>query len=134
MVRFGLIPRFVDPFPRPELATGKLVSVATGSSEDSSVTFTLFGNILVLGGWGVASLVVTVAAIATAVSLLLRKITPMRMALVVGLVINPLWIESTYPDFVAGVLQGWVSTAAALLMITVVRSVDEAVTTRFRLR
>jgi hypothetical protein len=117
MTYVGIVPRFLDPLPRPEVATGKLLSVATGSSSSSSVTFTFFGNIWLLGGDGPISLVLVVGSIAGAVSLALRRISPFRLALFMSVVLDPLWIESSYPDFLAGVLQSSVEIAAALLLI-----------------
>jgi hypothetical protein len=112
IVRFGLIPRFLDP-GRGTLSTAIDLSVALGGANDSAGTFTVLGTVWSLNG-GYAAVLIYVGSAAAAFALLYRRITPMRLGFAMLFVSTVLWIEATYPDNVAGLLQGFVSLLVAM--------------------
>jgi hypothetical protein len=114
ILRFGLIPRVLDP-DRGELPSGKALSAALGGSSRSSSTFTVLGTVWSLNGGylGVAAYVGAVSAVMTA---LCRRLTPTRLAMAMSLASLMVWIESVYPDNVVGTLQAVVSLAVALTL------------------
>jgi len=119
VLRFGLIPRALDP-GRGELSTGKALNVAMGGTSSSSTTFTTLGTIWSLNG-GFVGVMIYSGFVAAAFSLVYRHVTPIRLAIVVLLVYHVIWIESTYPDNIAAVLQGLVSLTAAWALMALLR-------------
>jgi hypothetical protein len=115
ILRFGLIPRALDP-ERGSLPSGTTLSVALGSASTSSSTFTVLGTIWSLDG-GYLGVIVYVACVALAFSLICMRLTPVRLAFAMLLVSDLLWIEATYPDNLAAVLQGLLSLAFAWVLL-----------------
>jgi len=118
ILRFGLIPRALDP-NRGSLPGGTTLSLALGSTSTSSSTFTLLGTIWSLDG-GYLGVIIYVGSVCLAFSLVSRRLTPVRLALAMLLVSQLLWIEATYPDNLAAVLQGLVGLAFAWVTVVVV--------------
>lgn len=120
VIRYGLIPRFLDG-DRPPLSTGNAINVALGGSAESSFNFLPVATAYVLDGPG--AVVAVYAAWALGLRLFLRSgwaATPLRLS-VLGLALaGPLGWFATYPDTVAGFVQGLVSLVpvAAALAIT----------------
>jgi hypothetical protein len=119
ILRFGLIPRALDP-NRGEISTSKALNVAMGGSSSSAMTFTTIGTIWSLDG-GFVGVMIYCGFVAAAFSLVYRHMTPIRIAIAVFLVYHLIWIETTFPDNIAAVLQGLVSLAAAWAMTAVLR-------------
>jgi hypothetical protein len=119
ILRFGLIPRALDP-NRGEISTSKALNVAMGGNSFSATTFTTLGTIWSLDG-GFVGVMIYSGFVAAAFSLVYRRVTPLRIAVAVLLVYNLLWIETTFPDDVAAVLQGLVSLATAWALTAVLR-------------
>lgn len=120
MARYGLVPSAIDPFNRAELATGKTLNAAVGHSATSSLTFTVLGNIRALGG-GTAAMMLVVGLLSVVFTLVSRELTPIRLVLVLALTKNLIWVESMYPDGLAGALQAWASGLCALLFIAMLQ-------------
>ena len=120
VVRFGLIPRVVDP-GRGELSTGRLLSGALGYSPRSAYTTTILGNIYLLGG-GMVAVFVVPALLGVACSGLIRRLRAFSMVLVLGVIQTCLWIESLWPDGLGAPLQIFVSTLIAIAFLKVLRS------------
>jgi hypothetical protein len=112
IVRFGLVPRFLDS-GRGNLSTPDTLSAALGESPYSADTFTILGTLWSLNG-GYVAVVIYAGAIATVFALLYRRVTPMRMAFGMLVIANCLWIEATYPDNIAGLAQGCLSLLVAM--------------------
>jgi hypothetical protein len=112
IVRFGLVPRLLDP-GRGSFSTSIDLNVALGGTSNSAETFTVLGTLWSLNG-GYAAVLVYAAGAAAAFALIYRRLTPMRVALSMIFVSNILWIEATYPDNVAGLLQALVSLLVAM--------------------
>jgi hypothetical protein len=112
ILRFGLVPRFLDP-GRGDFVAGKALNTAVGGSSNSSLTFTLLGTLWSLNG-GYAGVVIYVICVAGAFSLVVRRLSPARVAFAILMISNLLWIEGIYPANLTGMLQGLVSLAVAL--------------------
>jgi hypothetical protein len=112
ILRFGLIPRFLDP-GRGTISTPTELSVFLGEGSGSADTFTLLGTLWSFNG-GYAGVVLYVGACAAAFALIFRRITPMRVSFAMLFVEILLWIEGTYPDDIAGLLQALLSLIVAL--------------------
>jgi len=121
IVRFGLIPRALDP-GRGSLPGGTTLSVAVGSTSQSSSTFTVLGTLWSLNG-GFPGVILYVGCVALAICIIARRLTPTRLALAMLLVNNLIWIEVTYPDNVAAALQGLISLAIAWLLTLAIGTV-----------
>lgn len=113
LIRYGLLPRALDP-SRPPLRTGSDLSVALGSSSTSSDTLTTVGDIYVEYGWHYVMFVF--AGIAAIVAWTIRRRGPWSMCILGLLVSQALWIESTWPNIVPAVLQGTVSLGVVWLL------------------
>lgn len=120
-IRYGLVPRIIDS-GRPNLRTGAKLSESLGGSSVSSSTLTILGNMYALGG-GMSGLIIAPFVVAGGVALLLRRINPLTLALSLVAWSSLVWIESTWPDGLAGVLQVLVS---ALVVFGVVRACQSA--------
>jgi hypothetical protein len=119
ILRFGLIPRALDQ-DRGALPSGTGLNVALGSSSYSATTFTTLGTIWSLNG-GYLGVVVWVGLVSLAFTLFCRRITAARLAFGMLLSYDLVWIESTYPDNLAGLLQGLISLSVALTVLWVTR-------------
>lgn len=113
-IRYGLLPRVVDR-GRDPLHTSNDLSVAYGGVDTSSYTLTMIGTCRAFTGTG--GMMMLVAGTAGLVRFLRSRETPLRLAMVMVVVQAAVWIESTYPDAVAAVLQAAVSMSVALLVI-----------------
>jgi hypothetical protein len=116
-LRYGLVPRIIDS-GRPDVSTGGKLSAVLGGSSRSSSTFTILGNIYSLGG-GLSGLIAAPFLVAGGVVLLLRRTNPLTLALALGTWTSLVWIESTWPDGLAGTLQ---ILPSALVVFGVVRA------------
>jgi hypothetical protein len=119
ILRSGLIPRAVDSH-RPLIQTGTLISEATGGTGRSSETFTTFGELWFLHGYG--GFVLADALIALFGTVLFRQRGPYAFVLFGGVVANLLQAEAAFPDAIAGFLQFAVSAAVALMILRPVRA------------
>ena len=115
VVRYGLIPRALDP-DRPPLPSGKLLNAALGGSARSSNTFTVIGNLYSLDG-GLAAIAVYCSLLALWTAALVRRLSPLRLALFAITVHGMLWIEGIYPDSLIGLVQATVSVSLVWLLV-----------------
>jgi hypothetical protein len=129
--RYGLIPRFVDP-DRPQIATGRLLSVLVGSTSTSSYTFMLVGNLWMLEGlWG---LIIYPALVALLFKfLLLRRASPLSAGILVLAIYYLSWMGATYPDVVIGFVQAVVAALVAYGLIARTRFGHERPKRRWRI-
>jgi hypothetical protein len=111
ILKFGLLPRLLDP-DRPELATGKRVSVALGGAPNTSFGFTTLGNVYVLSGHVDVIVFVVVFALLMGVLLRLRGVAPFVLSVLVAR--ECFWIDAGYPDSIAGLLAGAMAMVIAL--------------------
>ncbi len=117
-LRFGLLPRFLDP-GRSNLQTASQISVAEGGVITSSATLTTLGDAYALQGWpGVALFVVPLTL---AMGIAVRRRSAWGYMFVAILIASGVWIESTYPDCLAAILQASVSLVVMGVLITVLR-------------
>jgi hypothetical protein len=117
MVRYGLIPRALDPDPnRATVSTGQLLNAALGGSPNSSFSFTVLGNVEVLAGTFGMLLYMMVVTSAMAFAVRRRGVAGLVFACL--LVQHCLWIESTYPDGIGALIQGLTSGAVAFIFLT----------------
>jgi hypothetical protein len=114
ILRFGLIPRVLDP-NRPNVAVGSVFSVAIGGSSVSASNFTTVGSLIAIGGW-TAIILYSVGA-ALMVAILLRRNNAWAFAAFALAASELLWIETNYPQNVMAFLQGLVSLAGAYLAV-----------------
>lgn len=117
ILRYGLVPRFLDP-GRPESSTGARINVYLGGSATSSYSFLSATNLYVLDGPVATSLFYVMWAVA--LSILLRggrRVTPLRVMYLGFAVAGPLGWFTTYPDSSIGLIQGIVSTAPVALFV-----------------
>jgi len=122
VIRYGLLPRFVDA-DRPPLSTGSAINVYLGGTSESSFNFLPVATAYVLDGpWVVVGVY---AAWAVGLHLLLRngwRATPLRVS-VLGLALaGPLGWFGTYPDTSVGFVQGLVSLVPLAIALHVARS------------
>jgi hypothetical protein len=122
MVRYGLIPRALDP-DRPTISTGIKINIHLGGSATSTYTFLPVTTTYVLGG--PLYLILWYAFWAALTALVLRggrNLTVLRIV-VVGLVFSgPLGWFSTFPDRTIGVVQFFVSFLPILLFFLLEKS------------
>jgi hypothetical protein len=111
MLRYGLVPSVLDPH-RAGLASGVILNNTIGGSPVSSTTFTTVGSVLVFAGWG--GLVLYFAAVPLLIFALTRRLTPHTVVLLMLALNSLLIIERTYPDSIAGFLQGLIAALAAM--------------------
>lgn len=122
MVRFGLIPRFLDP-DRPTISTGIKINVYLGGSSTSGYSFLPVTTAYVLGG--PLYVVFWYAFWALFLSITLRggnRLTVTRIVLVALVLTGPLGWFSTFPDRTISVIQFFVSFLPILLFLTVERA------------
>lgn len=116
-LRYGLVPRFLDP-DRPTLATGNRINVFLGGSETSSFTFLPVTTLYVLQG--PFATVAFYALLAMVLAVALRsgsRLTPGRLV-TFGLVsAGPLSWFAGYPDSTIGCLQGLVAALPLLAVL-----------------
>jgi hypothetical protein len=113
LIRYGLLPRLVDP-SRPPLRTASELSVALGSTSTNSDSLTSVGDIYVENGWlGVLMVYAVIAALA---AWFIRRRSPWSMCMLGLLISQAVWIESTWPIVVPSVLQGLVSLGVIWLV------------------
>lgn len=121
ILRYGLIPRFLDP-GRPSLSTGNLINVYLGGVAESSFTFLPVTTTYVLEG----PLVAAGVYVGWVVLLFLllrhgRRVTPLRLAVLALVLAGPLSWFATYPDDTIGLLQGTVSLAPVAVALHLLR-------------
>lgn len=123
VMRFGLVPRFIDS-GRRELSSGQDLNVALGGPSSSAASLTVFGNVYVyLGIFGVMAYAAVSSILLTVVR---RRSGPWwtgATALIVG---HLLWIEATFPDSIAALLQGVLALGGAIAASRLLRSVRVA--------
>jgi len=119
VIDIGVLPRALQP-GRPVLQTGALISVATGGPNTSSMTLTTFGEVWLLhSGLGLA---ITCAVIAAVGGLLIRDRHPYAFVILAAVIWQLLWIESSFPDAIAGFLQFSLSGGVAMLLFRPTRT------------
>ena len=116
LIEFGLIPRFLES-GRGTINTGSGLSVALGSPADNSSTVTALGFAYLEQSW--LGIILYVGCASLAVGVVIRRRGPWALAMLAVLLLNLIWIESTYPDMIAGVLQDVVSLGAALVFVEI---------------
>ncbi len=114
LVRFGLLPRAVDR-GRGNLETADQISVAEGGTLTSAATLTSIGDAYAIDGW--TGLVIYALMITVVMAVALRRRSLWGYLVAATLVTSAIWIESTYPDLIAAVLQGLVSLAVAAAVV-----------------
>jgi hypothetical protein len=117
MVRYGLVPRFLDR-DRPTVASGRLINVAVGGSDTSSYSLLTIGNVWFFAG--PRGLVAFQALLAVYLALLLAgRPGPFRLAVALLAVQDFALMTNTYPDTVASHIQSLVSLVGAVLVARV---------------
>jgi hypothetical protein len=114
LLLFGLVPRVFDQ-SRGTLNTGENLSVVVGGSSTSSDTATAFGNAYIIEGWKGVILYSGLSAMAAGMAV--RRRGPWAFALLAVIAQTCLLVEEPYPDMLAGLLQGCVSWAVALIAV-----------------
>jgi hypothetical protein len=117
LLLFGLVPRVFDQ-GRGTLDTGENLSVAVGGSATSSDSATAFGDAYIIGGWSGVILYSGLSALAA--GMVVRRQGPWAFALLGVIAQTCLLVEAPYPDMLAGLLQGCVSWAAALVIVQLI--------------
>ncbi len=113
-VRYGLVPRLLDP-DRPPLSTGALLNVMMGGTLNSSYTFMLIGNIWIFDGYlGLVAYFVIVALLVA--WLYSRRMGPAKSSVLVLAIQYLLWMGGTYPESLIGFFQALVSFCLAWLV------------------
>lgn len=126
-LRYGLVPRFLDP-ERPALSSGNSVNEFMGGSSTSAYTFLPVATTWFF--WGAVATVLLYALFALAMVSLRpwRSIgrRPIALVLMTYLVSGPLAWFATPPDATAGMIQAIVAASPVLLVLVVwARSVAE---------
>ncbi|MCK2035915.1 hypothetical protein KZC51_07180 [Microbacterium sp. SSW1-49] len=122
MLRFGLIPRFLDP-DRPTISTGIKINVYLGGSSTSGYSFLPVTTAYVLGGPLSVGLWYAFWAFFLALTLRGGKgLTVTRIVLVALVLTGPLGWFSTFPDRTISVIQFFVSSLPILLFLAVERA------------
>lgn len=120
-LRYGLVPRFLDP-DRPTLSTGNRINVYLGGSNTSSFTFLPVTTLYVLQG--PVATVGFYALLAMILAMVLRsgsRLTPSRLV-IFGLVsAGPLSWFAGFPDSTIGCLQGLVASLPLLAVLHLAR-------------
>lgn len=117
LLLFGLVPRVFDQ-SRGTLHTAENLSIAVGESPTTSDTATSFGNAYIVDGWKGVLLYSGLAALVT--GMVIRRRGPWAFALLAIIAQSCLLVETFYPDMLAGLLQGCISWAAALVVVELV--------------
>ncbi|MCC2594328.1 hypothetical protein LKO27_13025 [Tessaracoccus sp. OS52] len=121
LLRYGLVPRFVDP-DRDEVSTGRVLNVALGGSRESSYSFGPVTNAYVLEG--PVYLFFYYVAVSLLVAVIWRRgarITPIRMVLLALMFHGPLGWFSTFPDNLIGTLQDLASSLPLIVTLSFLR-------------
>lgn len=129
-VRFGVLPRFIDP-GRGELSTGRLLSIVHGRSGQSSSTATIVGNVFLFGG-GMVAVFTVPFLVATVVGLLTLRPNPLSLTVVLAMWRTLVWIEAPWPDGIAGTLQVLVSALIALAFVKLGITLNDAMARRIK--
>lgn len=117
ILRYGLIPRFLDP-DRGIVATGRLINQYLGGTATSSYTFLPVTTSYILGDW--YGTVLLYAWWATFTFFLLRNGTragPYRTVLFAMLLVGPLNWFTVHPDSAIGFLQDLVAASPVLIFM-----------------
>lgn len=121
IIRYGLVPRFLDP-GRPSLSTGVALNVYLGGTSESAYTFLPVATAYVLEGPAVVALLY--GAWAVFVRLLMKcgnYVTWTRISLLALLIDGPLGWFATYPDATIGFVQSVVSLGLVGLLVGCLR-------------
>ncbi len=121
ILRFGLIPRFVDR-DRDMVSTGVVINVALGGSDASAYTFGPVTTAYVLEG--PLYLFSYYLLLAVLLNLIWRggtQVTPVRFVLLALVLSGPLGWFSTFPETIIGVLQNLVSALPLLVLLPILR-------------
>jgi hypothetical protein len=114
VLRFGLVPRMIDP-GRGYLSTGQVFNRVVGGSERSALSFTLFGDLYVVGSWTL--LVVYLVVVSALTGMLFRRRGPFSLVAGVLAVNSLMSLGPTFPDSSAAFLQSLSSLAGAVFFI-----------------
>lgn len=117
ILRFGLIPRFLDS-DRSEVSTGRLINQYLGGTSTSAFTFLPVTTSYVLGNWYGTVLIYGCWSIFT--FLLVRnglRGSPYRVVIFAMLLMGPLNWFTVHPDSAIGFLQDLVTASPILLLI-----------------
>jgi O-antigen/teichoic acid export membrane protein len=117
LVRFSLIPRFLDP-GRGTLDTPAQLSVALGGQSTTATTFTTIGTAYAINGW--TGIVVFTGAMTVVMAIAVRRRTIWGYLVATILVMSGLFIESGYPDLLAAVMQALLSLVGAAIVVALV--------------
>jgi hypothetical protein len=122
LLRFGLLPRVLDPH-RPSLLTAQDLSVALHGTSTNSASLTALGEAYAFNSW--SGVIAMVGALTVAVAVAVRYRSPWGFVLL-GLLIASLSIFATYPDVLATTLQGIESMIFAMIVCWLVRKFPRA--------
>ncbi|MFI7078710.1 hypothetical protein ACIBO1_15585 [Micromonospora sp. NPDC049903] len=127
VVRYGLVPRMIDP-DRPALSTGARINEYLGGTSTSAYTFLSLGTIYFLDGpWGVVLYHLGWALVGV---LLLRAggaPGPIRLAVFSFVVAAPLMWSKVYPESMISFVQFTVAALPVLLLLRLSRSRSRSV-------
>jgi hypothetical protein len=119
LLSYGVLPRFLDS-GRGSLNAASDLSVALGDQSTTASTLTGLGEAYALGGgWAGVAAMATFTAVAMAV--VVRRRSPWGYAAVGLIVTDAIWIEASYPDGLAAVLQGLVSLGVCAVLVALLR-------------
>ncbi len=119
VARYGIVPRFVDS-DRDELATATRLNTALGGAPTSAASLTMLGGVYALSGE--LGLVLYLIIVSLGIAFTIRLRHPLASAALGIMVVQMLWIESTYPDGMAAAIQAMISTAAAWITLGAFRA------------
>ncbi|MGP5561491.1 hypothetical protein ACTXN9_13065 [Corynebacterium casei] len=125
ILRYGIIPRFLDP-DRDLVSTGQVINMALGGSETSAYTFGPVTTIYVLGGS--LYLFFYYALLAVLVNWVWKNgalITPVRLLLLATLFSGPLGWFSTQPDTLIGAVQDVTASVPLFIGLYLIRRKSE---------
>lgn len=134
VLRFGLIPRFLDP-DREIISTGQVINVALGGTITSAYTFGPVTTAYVLEG--PIYLLAFYFLLSVYVNLVWRKgtkITPTRLVLLSLVFSGPLGWFATFPDATIGMLQSLVSCLPILFLLFILRILNHTSHGKVRLK
>lgn len=126
IVRYGTIPRFLDP-ERDKVATAYVLNVALGGSDTSAYTFGPVNDTFVLEG--PVYLFVYYALVAILVNVVWKRglgLTPMRIVLLALVMGGPLGWFATFPDANIAMMQHLVSSLPIFLVLSLTRAQGRA--------
>jgi hypothetical protein len=119
LVRTGLLPRVFDS-GRGSFNSASGFSVATGGPADSSDTASTLGLAYIEQGW--VGIAIFAGLLSIAIGMAIRRRGPWALVALAILIEQGAWIEATYPDMLAAILQGLVSLAVAMAFAQLFRS------------